>query len=77
MNKWIADIFGNILTLGHVLTLIGMFLVFTEGTVGIMELLLFFVVYVLIVGTLTVFISINEKLGEIRDTLKEANKSTD
>lgn len=77
MNKWIADIFGNILNLVHVLTLIVLFLVFTEGTVGITELFLFFVVYVLVVGTVTVFISINEKLGDIKSLLEEANKTNE
>jgi ABC-type polysaccharide/polyol phosphate export permease len=74
MNKWIADIFGNILTLGHILVIIAAFFAVTNGSVQIIQVVVFFIIYVLVVGTLAVFISINEKLGEIKDLLERSDR---
>jgi len=62
MNQWIASAFGTILTIGHLLALV-------------VDVILYFVIYILVVGTMSVFISINERLGEIRDILKQSNRT--
>jgi hypothetical protein len=75
MNQWIASAFGTILTFGHFLALIVGFVAYMNGKAGVEDLILYFVIYILVVGTMSVFISINERLGEIRDILKQSNRT--
>ena len=75
MNQWIASAFGTILTIGHLLALVLGGFAYQNGKVGVEDLILYFVIYILVVGTMSVFISINERLGEIRDILKQSNRT--
>ena len=75
MNQWIASAFGIILTIGHLLVLVLGFISYQNGRASIEDLILYFVIYILVVGTMSVFISINERLGEIRDILKQSNRT--
>ena len=75
MNQWIASAFGTILTIGHLLAIVLGGFAYQNGIVGVEDLILYFVIYILVVGTMSVFISINERLGEIRDILKQSNRT--
>ena len=75
MSQWIASAFGTILTIGHLLALVLGVFSYQNGRASIEDLILYFVIYILVVGTMSVFISINERLGEIRDILKQSNRT--
>ena len=74
MNQWIAKVFGNLITVIHLLVLLGVVIFAAEGG-AIFQLIAFVVGYLLFVGLVSVFISINERLGEIRDSLKGTNET--
>ena len=73
MNQWIAKVFGNLITVIHLLVL-GVIIFAAEGG-AIFQLIAFVVGYLLFVGLVSVVISINERLGEIRDSLKGTNET--
>lgn len=76
MNQWIAKVFGKLITVIHLLVLLGVMIFALEGG-SIFQLIAFVVGYILFVGLMSVFISINERLGDIRDSLTEANKTNE
>ena len=82
MNQWIADIFGRLLTVLHVVVFIGLALYWsssldnydtTTPTLITIGLLIF---YVLVVGTITTFISIHETLQRIEKLQRRGNNGS-
>ena len=77
MNKFISNMFANILNILHVFTFIGLFILYEtfSQTTGHTNALLIVVcaifVYVFFVGYVTTVISIKETLHSIEESLKE------
>ena len=76
MNEWISDIFEFLLTCVHVIVILGLVIYFfsSSGTVSIM--LMIFTSYVIIVGALTTFISMNKTLKRVESELKKINDTS-
>jgi hypothetical protein len=84
MNGFIARIFSGLLTVLHVIVVVGVILALIFGaqvpgtssyspSIGI---IIFFFIYVVIVGFLTVVVSINENLTEMKQILEKMAKET-
>lgn len=88
MNKFIAAIFGELLSLVHIIFILLMFFLATEKNSKILNyipdvflttgnrtglVILLSVIYVAVMGSICIFVSINTYLREIRDIL--ANKT--
>ena len=72
MNEWISNIFERLLTLMHVIVILGLVIyLFTslnnsyDKTTPVLITLMIFLIYVIIIGTLTTFISINKTLQRV------------
>jgi uncharacterized membrane protein len=77
MNKWIADIFGNFLTVLHVVVVVGLLVFFAitlEKTQNIYLAaglpLVIFIGYIFVVGTMVTIISMRQTLERIENLLK-------
>ncbi|MDC1001846.1 hypothetical protein OAS89_05160 [Alphaproteobacteria bacterium] len=78
MNEWISVIFERLLTLMHVIVILGLVIyLFTsldssyDKTTPVLITLMIFLIYVVIIGTLTTIISINKTLQRVEDELKK------
>jgi len=78
MNEWISNIFERLLTLMHVIVILGLVIyLFTslnnsrDITTPVLITLMIFLIYVIIIGTLTTFISINKTLQRVEGELKK------
>ena len=78
MNEWISNIFERLLTLMHVIVILGLVIyLFTslnnsrDITTPVLITLMIFLIYVIIIGTLTTFISINKTLQRVESELKK------
>ena len=74
MNRFIANAFETILNIMHIIVVIALIgITFSDSNGPLLALGIFFI-YILFVGMLTTFISINKTLGKIEGELKKQTK---
>ena len=82
MNQWIADIFGRLLTVLHVIVFIGLALFWSSSldnydtTTPTLITLGLLILYVLFVGIIATFISIHETLQRIEKLQRRESNSS-
>jgi low affinity Fe/Cu permease len=77
MNQTIADIFGSLLKLLHILAIIVLVAMFATGIGGAnswMYAIVGSVAYVVIVGFITVVVAIHENVDDMRSAIEKQNK---
>ena len=83
MNTWISNVFGVLLNILHIVVIVGLFIFWQQASQTQVDqkklaliVLSVFLGYIIVIGVLTTFISINERLGKIVELLKEQNSPT-